>query len=88
MEVNFNLWSRRWVKPSLNLVGNCRTVIILPHYYMEKDVVLSVTKTSETFGITNVQIQFISFYHGQREERIFEIYFTLKWGTLAQLLVI
>lgn len=37
---------------------------------------------SETFGITNVQIQLIPFYQSGREERIFEIimfYFEIRW---------
>ena len=38
-------------------------------------------ETSETFGITNVQTQFIPFNHSRRKERIFEIimlYFEMR----------
>ena len=38
-------------------------------------------ETSETFGIANVQIQFIPFNHSRRKERMFEIiifYFEMR----------
>ena len=38
-------------------------------------------ESSETFGITNVQIQFIPFYHNRRKERIFKVimfYFEMR----------
>ena len=38
-------------------------------------------ETSEAFGITNVQIQFILSYHSRREERILKqlFYFEMRW---------
>ena len=72
----FNLCSQRWPKTSPNLVSNCIPFGLL----QKKGSILGMTykfqnvtfETSETFGITNVQTQFILVYHSWRKQTIFE----------------
>ena len=67
-----------------NQVSDC-----ILFYYFKKNTVFEKThklqnvtfETSETFRITNIQVQFIPFHHSRREERSFKIvmfYFETK----------
>ena len=60
-------------KETLAQMCTCKFCEISKNTFLQRTPLMATSETSETFGITNVQIQLIPFYHRRKKEIIFRI---------------